>query len=125
VPSAATVTDPQTAPRPDAREKGDEVEKGNGEETEHGRHPDEDEHLRVAAQVTEPLAQAEKEAGVTAGLLLRVADAHEREEYREKTESIEEEVAGHAEDGHGVSAECGAENAGEVELSGVEGDGVG
>jgi hypothetical protein len=54
-----------------------------------------------------------------------ILDAEKRPDDGEEAEPVEEEVAGHAEDGHGVSAQRWAKDARGVELRGVEGDGVG
>ena len=59
------------------------------------------------------------------GRVFRVVDLEECSEDGEEADAVEEEVAGDAEGGHGISAEGGTEDAGEVELGGVEGDGVG
>src|SRR5262249_54853954 len=95
------------------------------EEAGEGRHPDEDVHFALAAEIGEAAMQALPHALVTVELLFRVLDANKCPKNGDKTEGIEKKVSGHAEEGHGVSAQSGTEDTRGIELRRVESDGVG
>ena len=141
LPEMATVSAPSTEPNPEQAisqpspafiepelhlcEVGDKGDEREAEEAGEGGHPDEDVHLAIAAQVGEAAVEALPHALVTVEIFFGVLDADEAPRDGEEAEAVEEEVAGHAEEGHGVSAQGGAEDARGVELRGVERDGVG
>src|SRR4051812_10739032 len=56
---------------------------------------------------------------------LNVSNASERDEHGEEAESVEKEISGHAEDGHGKAAQRWPQHARHIELRRIECDGVG
>ena len=105
-------------------EPGDKGQEGEKEEAGSADDPDEDVHLGMAADIAEAGGEGVEDGGVVLADLFWVADAEEGGEDGEEADAVEEEVAGDADGGHGVSAEGGAEDAGEIELRGVEGNRV-
>jgi hypothetical protein len=88
----------------------------NAQEAGHRCHPNQNQHLLLAVQVSKPLSKAIQKAGVVRRLLLWILDARQSPQDRQKTDSVQEEVSCHTHQSHCITAQCGPQNSGHVEL---------